>query len=161
MGLSEPAFGVLLTTFAAGSLVGSLAAAPLERRIGRVLLLLGNVVVAALTFAAPAFTTEPRIIGPVFVVSGAFAVIANVITVSLRQRIVPDHLLGRVNVADRLFAWGTQPLGAVVGGILGGLFGLPAVFVFAGALALTLLLVRWVIDEPALAMADAEVPAAA
>lgn len=160
MGLSEPAFGVLLTTFAAGSLVGSLAAAPLERRIGRVLLL-GNVVVAALTFAAPAFTTEPLIIGPVFVVSGAFAVIANVITVSLRQRIVPDHLLGRVNVADRLFAWGTQPLGAVVGGILGGLFGLPAVFVFAGALALTLLLVRWVIDEPALAMADAEVPAAA
>lgn len=81
MGLSEPPFGVLLTTFAAGSLVGSLAAAPLERRIGRVRLLLGNVVVAAVTFSAPGFTTELLIIGPVFGVSGAFVVIANVITV--------------------------------------------------------------------------------
>ena len=40
----------------------------------------------------------------------------NVITVSLRQRIVPDELLGRVNAGYRLLAWGTMPIGAAAGG---------------------------------------------
>ncbi len=162
MNLSEPEFGLLLTTFAAGSLLGSLVAARLERRFGRVPLLFVSVVATAIGLAAPAFTTEALIIGPVYVITGAFVVIWNVITVSLRQRIVPDHLLGRVNAAYRLFAWGTQPIGGLVGGIIGQLFGLPAVFLFGGVLALSLLLARLVIDEPALAAAEAEgVPAAA
>ena len=52
----------------------------------------------------------------------------NVITVSLRQRIVPDHLLGRVNAGYRLLAWGTMPLGAALGGLVGDRWGLTAVF---------------------------------
>ena len=36
---------------------------------------------------------------------------------SLRQRITPDPLLGRVNSAYRLLAWGTMPLGAAAGGL--------------------------------------------
>ena len=80
----------------------------------------------------------------------------NVITVSLRQRIVPDRLLGRVNAGYRLFAWGTQPIGALLGGIVGELLGLQAVFLLAGVTALSLLLARLVIDEPAIAAAEAE-----
>jgi hypothetical protein len=38
--------------------------------------------------------------------------------VSLRQRIAPDHLLGRVNAGYRLFAWGTMPIGALLGGLI-------------------------------------------
>ncbi len=48
----------------------------------------------------------------------------NVVTVSLRQRIVPDRLLGRLNASYRLVAWGTMPLGAAAGGVLAELFGL-------------------------------------
>lgn len=72
------------------------------------------------------------------------------------ERIVPGRLLGRVNAGYRLFAWGTQPIGALFGGLVGELLGLPAVFLLAGALGLTLLLARLVIDEPALAAAEAE-----
>ena len=163
MGLSEPAFGVLLTTFAVGSLIGSFVAAPMEARFGRVPVLFASVVVVAIGFAAPAFTTSAFVIGPLYVLSGLFIVVWNVITVSLRQRIVPDQLLGRVNAGYRLFAWGTQPIGALLGGIVGELLGLQAVFLIAGGLALSLLLARTVIDEPALARAeaDAALPAAA
>jgi hypothetical protein len=40
----------------------------------------------------------------------------NVITVSLRQSIIPPHLLGRVNSVYRFFAWGMMPVGAAIGG---------------------------------------------
>lgn len=156
MRLSEPAFGVLLTTFAIGSLLGSFAAAPLASRFGRVRMLFLSVVVIGTGIAVPAFTTSAVVVGASFLVSGVFIVVWNVITVSLRQRIVPDGLLGRVNAGYRLFAWGTQPIGALLGGIVGELLGLRAVFLLAGALGLTMLLARLVIDEPALAAAEAE-----
>lgn len=156
MGLSEPGFGVLITTFAAGSLAGSFAAAPLERRVGRVPLLFGSVIVTAVAVAVPALTANPVPIGASFVLSGLFVVVWNVITVSLRQRIVPDRLLGRVNAAYRLFAWGTQPVGALLGGLIGELLGLRAVFLLAGLAGLTLLVTRAVITEHALAEAETE-----
>jgi hypothetical protein len=40
----------------------------------------------------------------------------NVITVSLRQTIIPAHMLGRVNSVYRFFAWGMMPIGAAIGG---------------------------------------------
>jgi MFS family permease len=47
-----------------------------------------------------------------------FAVLWNVITVSLRQSIIPTHLLGRVNSVYRFFAWGSLPIGTLMGGAL-------------------------------------------
>ncbi len=160
MGLSEPEFGVLTTTFALGSVIGSVTAARLERRFGRIPLLFLCVLMSAASFFVPAFTASALLIGPAWVIAGVFIVVWNVITVSLRQRIIPDHLLGRVNSAYRLFAWGTQPVGALLGGLIGELFGLPAVFVAGGALTLVLLLARVVLTEDALVAAERE-PAAA
>ena len=42
----------------------------------------------------------------------------NVITVSLRQTIIPDHLLGRVNSVYRFFGWGMMPIGSLLGGVV-------------------------------------------
>ena len=47
-----------------------------------------------------------------------FAVLWNVITVSLRQSIIPTHLLGRVNSVYRFFAWGSMPIGTLIGGAI-------------------------------------------
>jgi hypothetical protein len=63
---------------------------------------------------------------------------------------VPDQLLGRLNAAYRLLAWGSQPIGALLGGVVGAAIGLQAVFVLAGILGLTLLVTRAVITEDAL-----------
>ena len=45
-------------------------------------------------------------------------VLWNVITVSLRQTVIPDELLGRVNSVYRFFAWGMIPIGAFAAGAL-------------------------------------------
>lgn len=154
MGLSEPEFGIFATSFALGSVVGSLAAGRLERRVGRVPLLFASVVVIGVGFAVPGFTASPWLIGPAWILSGLFVVVWNVITVSLRQRIIPDHLLGRVNSAYRLFAWGSQPIGALLGGLIGEALGLEAVFLLGGLLALLLVFTRVVLTEEALTAAE-------
>ena len=56
---------------------------------------------------------------------------------SLRQSIIPDALLGRVNSVYRFLGWGTMPIGAAVGGALAKGFGLRApFFANAGVLAI-------------------------
>jgi MFS family permease len=155
MGLSEPEFGLLATTFALGSVTGSFAAARLQRRFGRIPLLFACVLVSAAGFAVPAFTTNAFAIGAAWAMTGLVVVVWNVITVSLRQRIIPDQLLGRVNSAYRLFAWGSQPLGALLGGLIGELLGLPAVFIMAALITLLLVATRTVLTERALVEAEA------
>ena len=46
------------------------------------------------------------------------AILWNVVTVSMRQEIIPDQILGRVNSVYRFFALGSQPIGALIGGLL-------------------------------------------
>ena len=132
LGLSDAGVGFLLTAGAAGGIAGSFLAAPLERAIGRARVLLVSVVIVGLAMGAPAlWPTVPvaAITGASFSVGG---VMWNVITVSLRQRIIPDSLLGRVNSGYRLLGWGTIPLGAALGGFVGEVLGLRAVFWIAG-----------------------------
>lgn len=74
----------------------------------------------------------PGVVVACMVVTGATDVGWNVVTVSLRQSIVPDHLLGRVNSAYRLLGWGTMPIGAALGGVLATHFGLRAPFIVGG-----------------------------
>ena len=58
------------------------------------------------------------------VLIGIGQVVYNVSQVSLRQAITPDAMLGRMNATMRFVVWGTMPIGAVIGGILGGAIGL-------------------------------------
>jgi len=141
MGLTDPAYGLLLTTAAAGSLVGSFLAAGVERRLGRTRSLLLTVLGSSLIVGTPALTSNPILVGAAFFVGGATIVMWNVVTVSLRQRITPDRLLGRVNSAYRLLAWGTMPLGAAAGGVLAQLLGLRAVFAIMAVVTLLMLVV--------------------
>jgi MFS family permease len=140
LGLSEPAFGLLLTASAVGSLAGTAVAARLERRLGRIRLLALTMPASSLLVAAPGLTDDVRLIAAAFVMGGMAIVVWNVVTVSLRQRITPDRLLGRLNSAYRLLAWGTRPLGALAGGLLAEVAGLRSVFLVMGALTLTFVL---------------------
>ena len=51
-------------------------------------------------------------------------VVYNINQVSLRQAIVPIRIQGRMNATMRFLVWGTIPLGALAGGIIGTFFGL-------------------------------------
>jgi MFS family permease len=148
MKLTDPGYGLLLTASAFGSVAGSLFAERIERWLGRARALVLTVFGGVLSLAVPAFTSDPWIIGGAFLVGGITVSVWNVITVSLRQRITPARLLGRVNSAYRLVAWGTMPLGAAAGGILAQFLGLQPVFAIMGGLTLTLLIgMYWVTDK--------------
>ena len=132
MGLSEAGFGLLLTAGAIGAVIGSVLADRIELVLGRTGALGVSMAIAPVSLAAPALTTSPWWVGAAGVVTGT-TVVWNVITVSLRQRIAPDHLLGRVNAGYRLLAWGTMPIGAGLGGLLGVTIGLRGAFWVATA----------------------------
>lgn len=144
MGLSEAGFGVLLTATALGSLLGTAITPRVERRLGKRAALLLSAAAFPLMTLGPAISTSFVVVAISFAVSGVGIVVWNVITVSLRQSIVPDGLLGRVNAGYRLLAWGTMPVGAALAGIVGAQAGVRAVFwtsTVIGALCIPVILV--------------------
>jgi MFS family permease len=153
--LSEQAFGFLLTTLAFGSLAGSLLAGRLEAHFGRRPLLVACA--CATPLLAVYAVTNVAVLAVTGIVIGLCGVVWNVITVSLRQRIVPDHLLGRLNAAYRLLAWGTMPLGALLGGVLAEVFGMQMAFAICGALGLVLVPLGLGITEREIVDAEATV----
>jgi MFS family permease len=156
MGLSEQAFGLLLASTAAGSVIGSFATEWLIRLTGRAWLLAASLVTGALFVGLPALTARPVLVGIGFFVGGAGLIAWNVVTVSLRQRITPDRLLGRVNSCYRLVAWGTMPLGAAAGGLLGQLIGLRAVFAVMAVLVLAELIGMLIVTDRRMDAAERE-----
>jgi hypothetical protein len=66
--------------------------------------------------------------------------------ISVRQSITPDRLRGRVNATMRFAAGGALPIGALIGGALGGVIGLPLTLVVAELG--TLLPVAWLLLSP-------------
>jgi MFS family permease len=159
MGLTEAGFGIVTATLGVGSLLGTWLAVPAERRLGRFRILVLSVVLSAAALAVPVVTANAVLVGASMALTGVTIVLWNVITVSLRQRITPDRLLGRMNASYRLVGWGTQPLGALLGGVLAEALGLRATFlVAAGIVVLTLAGFRYVTEEAIAAAEAAEAP---
>lgn len=111
-------FGLLLTGMATGAIAGSLVAERIVARLteGRCLLL--ALVTFAVGYGATGLLSSAPVVWLMSVLIGLAIVTWNVITVSLRQRIIPDHLLGRVNSVYRFFGWGTISVGTLLGGLL-------------------------------------------
>jgi MFS family permease len=109
---------VLLTAGAAGGVVGSLLASKISTRIGPGTSLFVSLLGGALTYLVTGLTSSAAVVWVMFALWSFLAVVWNVITVSLRQAIIPDRLLGRVNSVYRFFAWGMMPIGSVLGGAI-------------------------------------------
>jgi MFS family permease len=156
MGLTEVTYGLLFATLALGSLVGALLADPIIRRLGRSRSLFLGILGGVGTVGIAAVTTAPLVIATAFIIGGITNALWNVVAVSLRQRITPDRILGRINSSYRLVAWGTRPLGAAAAGVLGELLGLRAVFAIAAALILVTLIGMTQITDSAISAAEHE-----
>jgi MFS family permease len=144
--LSEQGYGILLVAGGVGALIGSVLARALSTRIGPGSVLTVAMVAIGAAALVPAIWANPIAVGVALAVEGGFGVAWNVVTVSMRQAIVPDALLGRVNSAYRLLGWGTMPLGALLGGVLAQVFGLRAPFVVAGVVPIVMgfALIPWI-----------------
>jgi MFS family permease len=156
MGLSEPGFGLLLVTIGLGSLVGSFVVGRAVELFGRPGVLMLSTVVFSGSLIIPALTPEPLIVGIGFFIGGIAIMTWNVTNVSLRQSILPSHLMGRVHATHRFMANGAGLIGAVLAGIVGEALGLPAVFAIGAGIVLLGLFGRLVVTEERIRAAEAQ-----
>jgi predicted MFS family arabinose efflux permease len=126
-------YGLLWTAAAVGSILGGLANPAITRRIGDLPSLIIAMAAFAAVYVAIGLAPSAIVAGLLMACNGFFATMWNVVTVSLRQRIVPDELLGRVNSVYRMIGWGLIPLGALAGGLAAHLGGLRAPYLAGGA----------------------------
>ncbi len=118
LGLDAVGHGILLTAGALGGVLGGLLGPLVVERIGGQRAVLLAMACFPVPFAILALTHSPILAGVALFIETAAGVLWNVVTVSYRQRRIPDALLGRVNSLYRFFGWGMMPLGALAGGLL-------------------------------------------
>jgi len=139
--LNDGAYGFLLAAGSIGSFVGSISAWRTSQRLGISQSLVLVLLTLALTCLAMGLSSQTIVVGAVWIANSFAEMVWVVITVSLRQAIVPDRLLGRVTSVYRLLGWGAIPLGAVLGGFLGRAVGLRSPFFVSALSFLTISLV--------------------
>ncbi len=118
LGVTAFVFAILGAAGAIGGVLGSILAPRISKTIGSGTSLYLTFVAAIVTTAIIGFSSSWIVVFVNFGIFSFFGVLWNVITVSLRQTIIPDHLLGRVNSVYRFFAWGMMPIGLAAGGLL-------------------------------------------
>ena len=115
-------FAILGTAGAVGGTLGGILGPKISARIGSGPSLYLTLLTAPIICLIIGLTSSWQLFWFLTAFGTFFAVLWNVITVSLRQSIIPTHLLGRVNSVYRFFAWGSIPIGTLIGGALVDLF---------------------------------------
>lgn len=140
-----------------GASLGGVAGALAAGRIGHTVgvgrtIAVGSMISAVAGLLVP--LTPPRLGIAVPLIVGSYTLVAfgsviyNITQVTLRQRLTPDGLLGRMNASMRFVVWGSMPVGSLIGGFLGGAIGLrPTLWVAAiGGLCAVI----WILRSPVL-----------
>ena len=111
-------FAILGTAGAIGGTVGGILGPKISAKLGSGPSLYLTLLSAPLISLIIGLNSSWQVFWALSAIGTCFAVLWNVITVSLRQSIIPSHLLGRVNSVYRFFAWGSLPIGTLIGGAL-------------------------------------------
>ena len=109
-------FAVLGTAGAVGGIAGGLIAPKISVKIGSGPSLWLSLVMGPIGAVIIGTTSAWQVVWVVLLFQSFFSILWNTITVSLRQSIIPSHLLGRVNSVYRFFGWGSIPIGMFLGG---------------------------------------------
>lgn len=132
LGLDELGFGILLASAAVGGVAGAQLAPRTINRVGRRPGVLTAVVVMASGVATMGAANILWIAAVGFALFGFAGEIWNVVSVTYRQSVTTDEMLGRVMSGFRVIAYGAFPVGAALGGLIASAFSLRATF-FVGS----------------------------
>ena len=136
LSLSPALVGLAVTATGVASVAGALLAPVYSQRIGLGRAYISGQLLASLAGVALAAASGSMAVVAPFVILGQLLrglgpPLFGVAQTTLRQTIVPDHVLGRVNATWRFLVFGAQPLGALLGGGLGAVLGLRAALVLS------------------------------
>ena len=137
------AFGVVLGLGAIGAVGGSLAGARVANRLGRRTTLAGAVALQGLALGAMAVTTAVWQLAAISLLAGFPAGVQRPVARGLQQRLTPNQLLGRVNIAARVFTRGVIIIGALASGAVAATAGVRWSFVVGGAIQVVAAFLMW------------------
>ena len=136
-------FGLLTTAIAAGGIVGIASYGRLERRFALGDIMRVGLVIETATHLILALTTSAALALATFVVFGAHAFVWGTTSTVVRQRAVPDELMGRVGGVYRVAIVGGLVVGTPLGGLLAKTLGITAPFWFAFGGSAMLVAILW------------------
>ena len=136
LGLGARGFGILLAAISIGSILGGLVGESVSKRLGSTVALITAYVIFGLSDLIPGIFPQIWAVAISGVVMSIAGTIWNVITVSMRQRLIPPELFGRVNSVYRFIGTGTTAIGALIGGQIAYNFGLRATYLASGVILL-------------------------
>jgi MFS family permease len=115
---SPAVIGLIFAIGGAGSIVGAVVAPAIRRRFSFRRVIVGTMWLTALLWPLYAVAPNPLLLGVVTAALFTVGPIYDVMQFSYRLSLIPDELQGRVNSVFRLLAFGFQPLGAGLTGML-------------------------------------------
>ena len=143
LGVGPVGFGLLTTAIALGGLIGASIYGRLEKRFSLGNIMRVGLMIETLTHLSLALTTSPGVALAVMVVFGAHATIWGTTSTAVRQRAVPDALLGRVTGVYTVAIFGGIVIGTPIGGLLARQFGITAPFWFGFVGSALLVTILW------------------
>lgn len=134
--LGSFAIGVIFATGGIGALLGATLSGPLARRIGAGnTIIIGQLMFGVTGLLVPLAVLIPNYAVPLIIASEflqwGFLILRHVNAASMRQAFTPSHALGRVQSTALLATRGSQPIGALLGGLLATLIGAPLTLAFS------------------------------
>ena len=143
LGMDAVGFGLLTTAIAVGGIVGTASYGRLERRFSLADIMRVGLLIETGTHLVLAITTSPAIALATMVVFGGHAFVWGTTSTVVRQRAVPDELLGRVTGVYTVGVIGGMVVGTPIGGLLARSFGITAPFWFGFIGSAILVVVLW------------------
>jgi MFS family permease len=141
--LDAVGFGLLTTAAAVGGVVGTTSYGTLERRFSLGNIMRVGLLVETLTHLVLALTTSPLVAFAIMIASGFHGFVWGTTSTVVRQRSVPNELLGRVGGVYRMAVVGGMVIGVPLGGLLAGAFGITAPFWFGFVGSAILVALLW------------------
>jgi MFS family permease len=143
LGMNEVGFGLLTTALAIGGIGGTVSYGWLERRFSLADIMRVGLLIETFTHLVLALTTLPAVALLTMVVFGAHAFVWGTTSTVVRQRAVPNELLGRVGGVYRVAIVGGTVIGTPIGGLLAQRFGITAPFWFGFVGSAVLVTLLW------------------
>jgi predicted MFS family arabinose efflux permease len=132
LGADDASIGLIFSIGSIGAIVGSIVGGQIQKRFTFGQVIISLMWVNAILFPLYALSPNVFVIGVISALIFTTGPIYNVVQFSYRVALIPDELQGRVNSTFRLVAFGFQPLGTYLAGVIIEKFGvIPALAFFA------------------------------
>ncbi|WP_344671514.1 MFS transporter [Catenulispora yoronensis] len=154
--LGSVGYGALFTAMAVGSILGSALGDRLVRAVTATWTIRVGLIVEAAFHLVLATSLNAYVVGAAFFAFGIHGALWSIVANSLRQRLTPPEMFGRVGSTNLFIAAGGNCVGALLGGVVSAHFGLTATYWVAFVVAVAVAATTWpVFNRAAVAQAYA------